>query len=95
MSTIDKDLIDTTDKGVYNLKHDAIKQVLIKYLQYSRTYQDYNERPSPYVIVLKGENRMRRVYVTPIGNVSVMYIKSKYYRHIHCEVAVDEALNNV
>jgi hypothetical protein len=92
---IDKDLVDTTDKGIYNLKHDAIAEVQIKHTPSVRYIQDYHEKPSPYLIKLKGENRWRRVYNTQIGNTSVMYIKLKYYNHIYCEVAVDEAINNV
>jgi len=57
----------------------------------------YTERQTPYMIVLKGNKRLRRVFATPIGNVSVFYIKV-YNRTVgngvvYCESALDEALN--
>ena len=92
---IDRNLVHTRDNGVYDLKSDSIAAVQIKHTPSVRYIQDYHEKPSPYLIKLKGENRWRRVYNTQIGNASVMYIKTKYYNHIYCEVAVDEAVNNV
>ena len=90
-----KDLVSTNEKGIHRLNDDAIAQIQIKYTRSTRYIQDYKEQPSSYVIKLKGENIWRRVYITQIGNPSVMYLKTKYYRHIFCETAVDQALNNV
>lgn len=87
---IDNSLVDTSDNGVGNLKLDAIEDVKIIITSTTKYYNGYRERPSSYVVKLKGESRWRRVYLTPIGNVSVCYIKSEgsYY---YCEAALEEA----
>lgn len=89
-----------TDSGTWKLKHDSIAEVqrvennTTKAAQYRG---QYTERPTPYMIKLKGENRLRRVWATPIGNVSVFYFKvySTYVPggYIYCETAMDEALH--
>ena len=93
-------LCDITDSGAWKLKHDSIVKVervennTTKAAQYRGPY---TERQSPYMILLKGESRMRRVFATPIGNNSVFYFK--VYNTaiqggvIFCELALDEALN--
>ena len=52
---------------------------------------EYSERPTPYMVTLKGENRRRRVYATPIGNVAVVYLKI-LGETVYCETALDNAL---
>lgn len=76
---------------IIQLKHDAIRHVKIKELP-GRYYPDYSERPTRYMVTLKGEKRPRRVYATPIGNVSVIYLKS-HGHEIYCETALDTALH--
>ena len=76
--------------GYIRLKHDAIRHVEINELP-SRYYGQYSERPTRYMITLHGEKRPRRVYATPIGNVSVLYLKS-HGLEIYCETALDAAL---
>ena len=76
--------------GVIRLKRDAIRHVEIKELP-DRYYPDYAERPTRYRVTLNGETRPRRVYATPIGNVSVIYLKS-HGHEIYCETALDTAL---
>ena len=51
------------------------------------------ERPTRYMVTLHGETRPRRVYATPIGNVSVLYIKS-HGHFVYCEAALDSALHS-
>ena len=75
---------------IIRLRHDAIRHVEIKELP-DRHYPDYSERPTRYMVTLKGEKRPRRVYATPIGNVSVLYLKS-HGHEIYCENALDAAL---
>jgi hypothetical protein len=95
-----RSLCNITDVGGWRLKSDSIERVervennTTKAAQYKG---QYTERATAYMIKLKGENRLRRVYATPIGNVSVMYFKV-YNRAvssgvIYCETALDEALN--
>ena len=74
------------------LKHDAIQRVDIVELP-GRHYPDYSERPTRYMVTLKYEKRPRRVYATPIGNVSVLYIKS-HGHFVYCEAALDSALHS-
>lgn len=94
---ISDDLIDP-QKKLKTLKHDAIDRVYrIEVKNEIRSLINrsmYGERPSPYKVVLKGEKRKRRVYVTPIGNASVFYLKVQG-EFIYCEVAMDEALYRV
>jgi len=92
---ISKDLYTTDEKGIHTLNSDAIESIFFESNLSSKYDNGYTERSSSYVIILKGDKRKRRVYLTPIGNVSVMYIKVKYLRYVYCETAVDEALNNV
>lgn len=88
------------DNGTWKLKRDAIQTVhrvennTTKAAQYKGPY---TERQTAYMIMLKGENRLRRVYATPIGNVSVFYFKTHKRDvpngYVYCESALDEALN--
>ena len=73
------------------VKHDAIRRVDIVESPY-RYYGPYSERPTRYMITLNNETRPRRVYATPIGNVSVLYLKS-HGHEIYCETALDYALH--
>ena len=77
--------------GYYRLKAHAIDKVFINELPSAQYAPDYAERASRYLITLKGEKRRRRVYATPIGNVSVLYIKIKG-SEVYCESALDSAL---
>ncbi|QJD52767.1 hypothetical protein SEA_UNPHAZED_23 [Microbacterium phage Unphazed] len=76
------------------LKADAIKAVKIKEINAKQEimgHQGYSERPTPYMIQLQDQNLWLRVYTTPIGNTSVVYIKAG--GHItYCETALEEAL---
>ena len=76
--------------NVIRLKHDAIRRVDIVELPY-KYRGDYAERPTGYRVTLNGETRPRRVYATPIGNVSVLCLKSHGHT-IYCETALDAAL---
>ena len=78
--------------GVIRLKRNTIRRVEIKELP-DRYYPDYVERPTRYRVTLNGETRPRRVYATPIGNVSVTYLKSPGHE-IYCEAALDAALHH-
>lgn len=76
------------------LDYDAIAEVFREEISNysSRYYGDYSERPTPYKVRLVGEGRKRRVYATPIGNVSVIYLKTEG-RTVYCESALDAALH--
>lgn len=78
------------------LKHDSVDEVKISELKSSTLLSQaaYSERPSYYMVRLKGEKRWRRVYVTPIGNAVAYYIKTEH-GNVGCETAVDEALHRV
>ena len=78
--------------GYIRLKQDAIRHVEIRELP-DRHYSDYSERPARYMVTLNGEKRPRRVYATPIGNVSVLYLKS-HGHFVYCETALDSALHS-
>jgi hypothetical protein len=84
----------------WKLKHDAIERVERVENNTTKAAQfkgPYTERQTPYMILLKGEKRLRRVFATPIGNVSSMYFKVYHNTVplgvIFCELALDEALN--
>ena len=78
--------------NVIRLKRDAIRRGDIVELPY-KYRGDYSERPTRYMVTLHGETRPRRVYATPIGNVSVLYIKS-HGHFVYCEAALDAALHS-
>lgn len=86
--------------GIWKLKHDAVERVERVENNTTRAAQykgPYTERMTPYMIKLTTEKKLRRVYATPIGNVSSMYFKV-YSRevasgYIFCELALDEALH--
>ena len=78
--------------NVIRLKRDAIRRVEIKELP-DRYYPAYRERPTRYTVTLNDEKRPRRVYAAPIGNVSVLYLKS-HGHEIYCEAALDAALHS-
>ena len=78
--------------NVIRLKRDAIRRVDIVELPY-KYRGDYAERPTKYMVTLNNETRPRRVYATPIGNVSVLYIKS-HGHFVYCEAALDSALHS-
>ena len=69
---------------------EDIAEVRIK--ETATRYPDYSERPTRYMVRLTGENRWRRVYAQPIGNVSVIYLKVKG-KDIYCEMALEWALH--
>ena len=76
---------------IIRLKRDAIRHVGIKELP-NRYYPAYSEQPTRYLVTLNNETRPRRVYATPIGNVSAIYLKSHGHT-IYCETALDNALH--
>ncbi|QRI44932.1 hypothetical protein SEA_LESNORAH_22 [Microbacterium phage LesNorah] len=87
--------LTVTKTDYVKLKHDAIDRIKIKELttkQEIMGHQGYSERPTPYMVQLKGENLWRRVYTTAIGNVSVIYLKTRLGT-LMCETAFDEALH--
>ena len=83
-----------TTNGVTRLERDEIESVFIKEV-HSGIYPrgEYSERPSRYLVQLRGEKRKRRVYACPIGNVSVVYLKVGK-ELIYCEMSLDHALYN-
>ena len=83
----------TERNGVKSLDTDAIYNVYAVDAPPSARYaSDYSERAIHYMVLLYGETRKRRVYATPIGNVSVVYLKVRG-EIIHCESALDSALH--
>jgi hypothetical protein len=81
--------------GVVRAEYDAIDSVFIKEVMtglYPRSA--YCERPTRYLVKFAGESRKRRVYVTPIGNVSVMYVKTSNGL-VYCETALESALHRI
>ena len=81
--------------GVSYLEHNAIATVNRDEtpMQYRYPRSQYSERPTAYVVTLNGSTRKRRVYATPIGNVSVVYLKING-QIVHCETALDHKLHN-
>ena len=75
---------------INRLSYDAIESV--ERVEVSGLVRgEYSERPTPYMVTLKGEKRRRRVYATPIGNVAVIYLKI-LGETVYCESALDYAL---
>ena len=89
---ISRELYGTSPAGVYTLSESAIDEVKRVEPKYGPRGQ-YTERQTPYMVKLKGENRWRRVYATPIGNVAVIYLKDGRIRTVHCDMALDMALH--
>ncbi|QGH78662.1 hypothetical protein SEA_WESAK_21 [Microbacterium phage Wesak] len=87
-------LQDLLNEGT--LKTDAIAEVKIQPLKTKAQimgHQTYSERPTNYKVKLaNGTNFWYRVYATPIGNVSVVYIKAGG-RITYCESALEDALS--
>lgn len=81
----------STRNGVERLDSDQIKDVFISEPR-NQFYSQYEERPSRYMVKVVGETRKRRVYAKPIGNVSVLYIKTKG-KKVYCESALDTAVH--
>ena len=81
--------------GISYLEHNAIATVSRDEAPVQCRYprSDYSERPTAYVVTLNGSKRKRRVYATPIGNVSVVYLKING-QIVHCETALDHRLHN-
>lgn len=79
-----------TNNGVTRLERDEIEAVFIEPPN-QIYYPDYKERPSRYMVQLRGEKRKRRVYACPIGNVAVLYIKT-HGEMVYCEMSLDHAL---
>jgi hypothetical protein len=80
-----------TTNGVTRLDRDEIEAVFIKEVMSGQYAPQYGERPSRYMVQLRGEKRKRRVYARPIGNVSVAYLKVGG-KQIYCEMSLDHAL---
>lgn len=79
--------------GVESLNYDAIEGVYAVDAPESAKYAgQYDERAMGYMIKLVGETKRRRVYAKPIGNVSVIYIKTKG-KIVYCESAMDAAFH--
>jgi len=88
---IKRELYGTSPTGVYTLNDFAIVEVKKDPPKYGPRGQ-YTERQTDYMVKLKDESVWRRVYATPIGNVSVIYLKDGRIRTVHCDVALEEAL---
>ncbi|QOC56114.1 hypothetical protein SEA_ZHENGYI_22 [Microbacterium phage Zhengyi] len=87
--------LTVTNTTHVKLKHDAIDRVQIKEIKTKAQImgqQAYSEHPTHYMVQLKDENLWRRVYATAIGNVSVVYLKTRL-GNLMCETALDEALH--
>lgn len=82
-----------TTNGVERLDYDGIANVFATPAPPSARWAgQYSERAMDYTVVLAGETRRRRVYAQPIGNVSVLYIKTQG-RIVHVESAMDAAFH--
>lgn len=82
-----------TAKKIDRLAYDGIDKVfIVPTLSGQFPRSEYSERPTRYMVTLSGENRKRRVYATPIGNVSVLYLKIGG-KLVYCETALDAALH--
>jgi hypothetical protein len=95
-----RSLCNITDNHMWKLKHDSVERVERVETNTTLAAQykgQYTERQTPYMIKLRGEKRLRRVYATPIGNVSSMYFKvyntAVLGGVVYCELALDEALH--
>ena len=92
--TIKRELYGTDPSGVARLAEFAIaevKTVVNNSTKYPRG--QYSERPLQYMVKLKGESTWRRVYATPIGNVSVIYLKNGKNRPpVYCDTALEQVL---
>lgn len=85
----------TTTNGVERLDYDGIANVFATPAPPSARYAGQcGERPMDYTVQLVGEARRRRVYAQPVGNVSVLYIKTQG-RIVHVESAMDAAFHRV
>ncbi len=89
---ISRELYGTTPNGVFTLNDFAIAEVKRVEPKYGPRGQ-YTERQTPFMVKLKGENMWRRVYATPIGNVSVIYLKDGRIRTVHCDMALEIILD--
>ena len=85
--------IITRENGIKDLADDAIAAVKID-PPAPRYYPPYSEQPMNYKIQLRGEKIWRRVYVTQLGNSSVVYLKSRGH-DIHCERELERALASI
>lgn len=82
-----------TTNGVERLDYDGVENVFATPAPPSARFAGgYVERAAAYTVQLVGETRRRRVYVQPIGNVSVLYIKTRG-RIVHVESAMDAAFH--
>ena len=81
--------------GISYLEHNAIATVSRDETPVQCRYprSECSERPTAYVVTLNGSKRKRRVYATPIGNVSVVYLKING-QIVHCETALDHRIHN-
>ena len=79
--------------GISYLEHNAIATVSRDETPVQCRYPRSGERPTAYVVTLNGSKRKRRVYATPIGNVSGVYLKING-QIVHCETALDHRLHN-
>lgn len=88
-----RELIRMDSNRLYRLYPDAIENVYRHELS-ARYVGNYSERPTAFLVTLKGEKRKRRVYALPIGNGSVNYLKIRGEK-VYCEVALDMALHRI
>ena len=76
--------------GFAEVASGAIERVVIRDLPY-RYRAPYSEQPTRYMVQLKGDKRLRRVYATPLGNVAVTYLKTRN-QIVYCETDLERAL---
>ena len=76
--------------GFSEVTPGAIERVVIRELPY-RYRAPYSEQPTRYMVQLKGDNRLRRVYSTALGNVAVTYLKTRN-QIVYCEADLERAL---
>ena len=76
--------------GFAEVEPGSIERVVIRDLPY-RYRAPYSEQPTRYMVQLKGDKRLRRVYSTALGNVAVTYLKSRN-QIVYCETDLERAL---
>jgi len=84
--------VDVQDNGLFYLKDDAIKTVIVTDVPRAKSDEPYTEKGMGYLVVLKGEGVKRRVYATQLGNVAVVYLKT-LLGTVYCERALEDALH--
>ena len=77
--------------GFAEVAPGSIERVVIRELPY-RYRAPYGEQPTRYMVQLKGNKRLLRVYSTALGNTAVVYLKSCSHI-VYCETELERALS--